>query len=93
MIKQKLELANYPNLRQLMAKYNLTKGDIAKIINKSYRTTLKRMNKEIAACGKMSKFDIEEAMKIVNYFKELGEPVTTEYIFFDSMVTNVTRTA
>lgn len=81
----------YSNLRQLMAKYGLNKGDIAAIIGKSYRQTLKKLNREKSQSGKVSRFDIEEAKKIVEYFKGMGEPVTADDIFFDNVVTYVTE--
>jgi DNA-binding XRE family transcriptional regulator len=65
----------YPILAQLMAKHGMTKGDISKIINVSYRNTLNKLN------GK-TLFDIVEASKIVSALNELGENITIERIFF-----------
>lgn len=65
----------YPILAQLMAKHGMTKGDISKIINVSYRNTLNKLN------GK-TLFDIVEAGKIISTLNNFGENVTIDYIFF-----------
>jgi DNA-binding XRE family transcriptional regulator len=79
---------HYRSLRQLMAKHGLNKGDIASIIGKSYRQTLKKMNKEKSKSGKIAKFDIDEAEKVVRFFQAKDEKVTVDYIFFDQPFSN-----
>jgi 3-keto-L-gulonate-6-phosphate decarboxylase len=88
-----MKVVHYPYLMQLMAKYGLNKCDIAKIIGKSYRQTIKKLNKETSKLGKETTFDIEEAAKIVSFFKEKGEEVSVDIIFFNGMVSNENKTA
>lgn len=81
-----LKKVNYPNLMQLMAKYGVSRNDIAITIGKSYRHTLSKFYKKVT-------FDIIEAYKIVSLFKGLGENITMEFVFFDEVVTNETDIA
>lgn len=86
-------VVKYHVLRQLMAKYGLKIGDIAEIIGKSYRQTIKKMNKDVSPNGSISMFDINEAYKIVKYFRAKGECVTVDAIFFGDMFSNENETA
>ena len=61
----------YPALMQLMAKHGVSRDDIAKTIEVSYRNTLKKINGETL-------FDIIEAGKITKVFKDLGEDVAID---------------
>jgi DNA-binding XRE family transcriptional regulator len=78
----------YSYLRQLMAKYGLNKGDIAKLIGKSYRQTIKKLNREASDAGKVVLFDVNEAGKVAAFFKSKGENVTIDMLFFDNVVSN-----
>ncbi len=75
-----LKPVKFPVILQLMAKYGLNRSDIAKTIKKSYRQTVKKLNKEVV-------FDIIEAYAIRDLFRRLGEKeVTVETLFFGEMV-------
>ena len=65
----------YPMLMQLMARHGVSRADISKTISVTYRNTLKKINGE-------TRFDIIEAGRITKVFKDLGEDVTIDYIFF-----------
>jgi hypothetical protein len=71
----------YPILMQLMAKYGLDRQDIAEIIGRSYRNTLKKINREQTGMDTIALFDIVEAGKITKFFKDKGENVTVDSIF------------
>jgi hypothetical protein len=78
----------YSLLRQLMAKYGLNKGDIAILIEKSYRQTIKKLNREESVKGKPALFDVNEGGKVAAFFKSKGENVTIDMLFFDDVVSN-----
>jgi DNA-binding XRE family transcriptional regulator len=84
---EKMKMPHYPNLRQLMAKYGMTKGDIAEILGITYRQTLSKMNRVKTKKGHAI-FSMEEGFKISKFFQNLGEKVTVDYIFFDSVTSN-----
>lgn len=65
----------YPILAQLMAKHGVTRNDISQTIGVSYRNTLGKINGD-------TMFNIVEAGKIAKVFKDLGEGVTIDDIFF-----------
>ena len=72
----------FSNLTQLMARHGISKTDIADIIKISYRQTLKKLSKEV-------RFDIDEAKKIVEFFRAKGEDkITVDVIFFDEPFSN-----
>lgn len=50
-----------------MKRHEVTAGDIAKVIGKSYPPVLKKLNMKTTELGKVSVFDIIEARKITNY--------------------------
>lgn len=83
----------YSYLRQLMAKYGLNKGDISKLIGKSYRQTIKKLNREKSDSGKTVLFDVNEAGRVVAYFKSKGENVNIDMLFFDEAVSNEDKSA
>jgi DNA-binding XRE family transcriptional regulator len=59
-----------------MAKHGISREDISKTIDVSYRNTLAKINGDVL-------FDIVEAGKIVAKFKDVGEEnVTIDSIFF-----------
>lgn len=77
----------YKRLRELMAKHLLDKQDISKIIGKSYRQTSKILHNEISGLtGKPFVFDIREAVKLVTHFRNLGEVITIDELFFDDVI-------
>lgn len=86
----KLKLIYYVKLRELMARYGLTKNDIAKIIGMTYRQTSKILHRETSpVSGKPYVFDIIEATKIVLYFRQLGEDgISMDSLFFDDTLSN-----
>jgi hypothetical protein len=86
-------IVKYHGLKQLMAKYGLNIGDIAKVIKKSYRQTIKKINQDVSPSGVMSTFDINEAYSVVKFFREKGENVSVEGIFFANEVSNETKSA
>lgn len=65
-----------------MAKYCMTIGDIGDIIGKTYRCTHDKITKK-------KTFNIDEAQKIVNFFKnEKSENISTDEIFFSQAFAN-----
>ncbi|KNY30207.1 helix-turn-helix domain-containing protein [Pseudobacteroides cellulosolvens] len=81
-------VVHYSNLKQLMAKYGMTISDISQIVGKSYRQTIKILNKEKMQSGTIPVFNVNEASKIVIYFHKLGEAsVTLDELFFDQVET------
>ena len=106
----------YPNLNSFMKRFNLTIGDVATVIRKSYPPTHQKITKKVSRLGKTAMFDIEEARSIIQFVKETEEKALKqkfgedewkaewekrwghitnwfEYIFFDEVVTNVTKSA
>lgn len=79
----------YKKLRELMAKHLLNKNDIADIINKSYRQTLKILKHEISeVSGKPYEFNLSEAAALKKHFQDLGEDVTIDELFFEDVFSN-----
>lgn len=77
----------YSKLRELMAKHLMDKQDIAKIIGKSYRQTSKILHGEFSTHSqKPYIFDINEACKITKVFKDKGENITVEDLFYDEVL-------
>jgi hypothetical protein len=78
-------LKSFPDLRGLLAKYNMTFADLAKIINKSESSTNLKMNNIVG-------FSLSECKAILNYFKGRGEKdISADRIFFDWMSTIVDK--
>lgn len=76
----------YEKLRILMAKYLVSKGDIAKVVQKSDRQVSKVLHKEISPLTKKPfVFDIVEAVKIVSFFKDKGEDISIDELFYDEV--------
>ena len=79
----------YKKLRELMAKHLLDKTDIAKIIGKSYRQTLKILKHEASEItGVPYVFNLAEAAALKKHFQDLGENVTIDELFFEDMLSN-----
>lgn len=80
----------YIKIRELMAKHLLDKTDIAEIIGKSYRQTLKILKHEISeSSGEPFVFSLPEAIILTKHFRELGETnLTMEELFFDDVFSN-----
>ena len=64
----------FPILAQLMSRHGLNKGDISKIIGKSYRQTLKKLNQE-------TNLTLNAALSIARFFQDKGDTITVEEIF------------
>lgn len=80
----------YKKLRELMAKYLLDKKDIAEIIGKSYRQTLKILKHEVSeASGEPFEFSLTEAVILTKHFRQLGETdITIDTLFFNDVFSN-----
>lgn len=84
----------YTKLRELMAKHLMNKTDVAKIIGKTYRQTLKKLHKETSgASGKPFIFDSVEIALLIKHFRNLGEDKLTveelfPELFFNPMFSN-----
>jgi len=50
-----------------MKRYNLSIGDIAAVIKKSYPTAHQKINRKVTDSGKASLFDVDEAKAIVDF--------------------------
>lgn len=69
-----------------MARHCMDKKDISTIVKKTYRQTSKILACEKSkATGKPYVFDIQEAVEIVKHFRNLGENITLDEIFFDDV--------
>jgi DNA-binding XRE family transcriptional regulator len=78
-------LKSFPDLRGLLAKYNMTFADLAKVIGKSESSINLKMNNTVG-------FSLAECKAILNYFKNRGEKeVSADKIFFDWMSTIVDK--
>ena len=77
-----------------MAKHLLNKSDIAKIVGKSYRQTLKILRHEASEItGVPYMPNLAEAIAIKKHFQELGEDVTIDELFFEDVFPNENTTA
>lgn len=67
----------FPELRALMAKYGVSQVELGESIGNTYHTFGKKLNFD------KSEFSHSDMIKIRDYFRQKGEDVTVEYIFFD----------
>jgi len=65
-----MNVIHYPNLRSFMKRHNITIGDIANVIGKSYPATHQKITKKTTEHGKTAIFDIEEARSIILFIIE-----------------------
>lgn len=69
-------MITFPILRSLMAKYGLTYEKMGQLIGNTYVTFGKKINGQ-------SEFGFNDMEIVTNYFRDKGEEVTVDYIFFD----------
>ena len=74
----------YRVLRGLMAKYDMTQADLAKICGIALPTLANKIS------GKVD-FSLSEANKIKEYFNQYGERLTIEEIFFTKVSTIIDK--
>jgi hypothetical protein len=78
-------LKAYPELRGLLAKYNMTFEDLGKVINRSSSSMHMKMNDIV-------KFSCSEIKMIRDFFRSKGEKdITADKIFFDWQSTIVDK--
>src|SRR5690554_1377569 len=61
------QIMHYSNLKSFMKRHQITIGDLAKILNRSYPNVHQKINRKTTPHGKVSLFDIDEAQKIITY--------------------------
>lgn len=76
------DIITYPEIRKLKGKYRLTDQDFSNITgDKCYQTFTRKLD-----CK--SEFTPSDMINIYNYFKDLGEEVTIQELFFDWIFSN-----
>ena len=80
----------HPELRAMMARTNTTRQELAEAVGIAYRTFSSKLNREIIGDREPATFNIDEAAKIIMHFRQKGIEVTSDELFFDQVVTNVT---
>jgi len=66
----------FPELRALVAKHGMNQQSMGNIINNTYVTFGRKLNGQ-------SEFTFNDMLAIRNFFREKGENVTVDSLFFD----------
>lgn len=72
----------YPELRAIMAKYGVSKSELARVIGNTYQTATKKLNCE-------SEFSFNDILNIYYHFLVLDKDIDINVLFFDWRLTNV----
>jgi hypothetical protein len=76
------DIVTYPEIRKLKGKYRLSNSDFAKITgDRCYQTFARKLN-----CK--SEFTASDKINIYQYFKNRGEDVSIQFLFFDWIFSN-----
>lgn len=69
------EVKTFPELRGIMAKYGLTNSQMAEVIGNTYQTFGNKLKLE-------SDFSYSDMLKIWEFFKNRGETISIDSLFF-----------
>ncbi len=76
------DIITYPEIRKLKGKYRMSDSDFAKITgDKCYQTFTRKLDCE-------SEFTSSDKVNIYYHFRNLGEDVTIQSLFFDWIFSN-----